>query len=63
VQRSRIPAHIYFGNGALAQGNSRFAAGLADTASDEFAEIRIMADHHDYIVLGVLIEKFAEVGE
>ena len=63
MQRSRIAPHIYFSDRPLPQGDSRFAAGLADTASDEFAEIRIVADHHDYIVLGVLIEKLAEVGE
>ena len=63
MQEGRIALHFHFRHRALFQLSPRFASRLTDTAPQEFAEIRVVAYHHDGFLFSVFFEQFAKVRE
>jgi len=63
MQERRVTTHFHFRHGSLFQLGSGFASSFTNAAPQKLAQVWIVADHHDRLLLGVLLKQSAKVRE
>jgi hypothetical protein len=61
TERTGIAAHFDFGDGSLLQFDNSLTSAIADYASEEFAQVRVVAHQQDGILAGILFQHLLKV--